>query len=113
MVRTVRHHLPSSDRGRHRLVPCGYFDLAPLPALVKINMPQLNLIIAVCALPHFLYVKDFCVSTHGQHAFERQPLLNPPCSAELEMDIFYLILRERSHLLRAENWGLPTHHKAH
>lgn len=113
MSQIVCHHPHSSDTGHHALVPCDCFDLVPLPALVKIDMPQLNLIIAAWALPHLFYAKDFCVSTHGQHAFERQPLLNLPCSAELEMDVFYLILWERSHLFRAESWGLPSHHKAH
>lgn len=114
MFRIVRHHLLSSGRERHRLVPCSdCFDLAPLPTFVKIDMPQFNLIIAAWALPHLFYAKDLCVSGHGQHTFQRQPLLNLPCSAELEMDIFYLILWERSHLFRAESWGLPPHHKAH
>lgn len=74
MFRFMRHHLPSSGRDRHRLVPCNCFDLVPLLAFVKIDMPQFNLIIAACALPHLFYAKDFGVSTHGQHAFERQPL---------------------------------------
>lgn len=47
------------------------------------------------------------------HSAETQPLLNQPCSAVLEMDVFYLILWERSHLFGAESWGLPPHHKAH
>lgn len=29
------------------------------------------------------------------------------------MDIFYLIPWDRSHLFRAESWGLTPHHKAH
>lgn len=105
--------LPSSGSGRRRFIPCDCFDLVPLPALVKIDTPQFNLIIAACALPHLFCAKDFCVSTHGRQAFERPPLLNLPCSAELEMDMFYLILWEGSHLFRAESWGLPPHHKAH
>lgn len=52
-----------------------------LPALVKIDAPQFNLIIATCAVPHLLGAKDFCVSAHGHDAFERQPLWNLPCSA--------------------------------
>lgn len=99
MFRIVRHHPPSSGGGRHRLVPCGCFDLVPLPALVKIDMPQFNLIIAACALQHLFCVRDFCASTHGQHAFERQPLLILPRFAASETDIFYLILWERSHRL--------------
>lgn len=51
-------------------------------------MPQFNLIIAVCGLAHVFYAKLFCVSAHGKQAFERQPLLNLPCTAELEMDVF-------------------------
>lgn len=61
MFRAERHHLPSGGRGHRRLVPCDCFDLVPLPALVKIDMPHFGLIIAACALPHFVYVKDLCV----------------------------------------------------
>lgn len=111
MFRIVRHHLPS--RGHLRLVPRDRFDLVPPPALVKTDMPHFNLITAARALQRLFYARDFCASARGQRAFERQPLLNLPCSAELEMDIFYLILWERSHLFRAESWGLPPHHKAH
>lgn len=81
--------------------------------LVRIDMLQFNLIITASALPHLVCVRDFSVSTHGQHVFERQPLLNMPGSTELEMDIFYLILWERSHLCGAESWRLPLHHKVH
>lgn len=112
MFRIVRHHLPWSGGGRYRLVPCDCFDLVPLPSFVKIDMPRFNLIIAACAVEHLFSASDSCVSTHGQQ-FQRQPLFNLPCSADSEMDIFYLILWERSHLFRAESWGLPLHHKAH
>ena len=113
MFRIVRHRPPGSGRGHRRLVLCDGFDLVPLPALVKIDMPQFNLIIAACAPPHLFSAKDLGVSIRGQRASERQPLWNLPCSAELGMDVFYLILRERSHLFRAESWRLPLHHKAH
>lgn len=112
MFRIVRHRLPSCGRGRHRLVACDCFDLVPLPAFIKTAMPEFNLIIAVCALQYLFHVRDFCVSTHGQHTYESQPLLNLPCSVELSMDIFNLILWERSRLFRAEKLGTP-HHKAH
>lgn len=76
-------------------------------------MPAFNLIIMACALPHSFKVKLFCVRARGWHGLKTQPLLNVPCSADLEMDAFYLILRERSHLFRAESLGLPPHNKAH
>lgn len=53
MFRSVRHHLPRSGGGRYRLVPCDCFNLVPLPAFVKIDMPQFNLIIAACAVERF------------------------------------------------------------
>lgn len=46
-------------------------------------------------------------------AFKRQPLFSLPHSADSEMDIFYLILRERFHLFRAESRGLSVHHITH
>lgn len=76
-------------------------------------MPAFNLIIMACALPHSFKVKLFCVRARGWHGLKMQPLLNVPCSADLEMDAFYLILREISHLFRAESLGLPPHNKAH
>lgn len=113
MFRIVCQLLHWSAGGRYRLVPCDCFELVPLPAFLEIDMPQLNLIIAACAAQHLFSASASCASSHGQHAFERQSLFNLPCSADSEMDIFYLILRERSHLFRAESRGLPLHHKAH
>lgn len=43
MFRIMHHHL---SRARLRLVPCDCFDLVPLPALAKIDMPQFTLIMA-------------------------------------------------------------------
>lgn len=93
MSRIVRRRLLCSDEGCYRLARCDCFDPVPLPALVKIDLPQFNLIIAACA------PSDSSVSGRGRHAFERQPFFSPdpPRSAASEMDIFYLILRERSH----------------
>lgn len=91
-------------------IVCSGLDWLTLPLRL---MPVFNLIIMACALPHSFKVKLFCVRARGWHSLKMQPLLNVPCSADLEMDAFYLILRERSHLFRAESLGLPPHNKAH